>query len=148
MQKTALYALCFFIGGALTNLLTLPTSIDDTKSNNADQTKVGVARIWHGKTPNEKTDEYTKYLTDSGITKLRSIKGNLGVQMFRQKGEKTTEYYVISYWPSREEIRAYAGDDIEKTRDLPRDDEYLIDKEPKVRHFDVMYNEWGQSTGR
>ena len=42
-----------------------------------------VARIWHGKTPAAKADEYTHYLFDAGIKKIAAIRGNRGVQMMR-----------------------------------------------------------------
>ena len=98
-----------------------------------------VARMWRGRVPNARADEYQKYLDESGIQKLRKIKDNLGVQMFRRGlGDGTTEFVVISYWPSRDAIHAYAGADIEKVHDLPRDNEFLIDKEKLVRHYDII----------
>ena len=71
-----------------------------------------VARVWHGKTPREKADEYEKYLAGA-ITKFPSIKGNLGYQMMRidggPDGKEYTEFQVVSYWESRDAIHAYAG---------------------------------------
>jgi heme-degrading monooxygenase HmoA len=99
--------------------------------------KATVARVWQGKVPKAKADEYEKYLTEAGLQKLRAIKGNLGVQMFRRESAEATEFVVISYWPDRAAIKAYAGDDIEKVRHLPRDKEYLIDPDEHVRHYDV-----------
>jgi heme-degrading monooxygenase HmoA len=97
-----------------------------------------VARMWHGRVPLAKADEYTAYLNQSGIQKIRSIDGNLGAQMFRRTEKDVAEFYVISYWKSRDAIRAFAGNDIEKTRLLPRDREYLINPELQVKHFDVL----------
>lgn len=102
------------------------------------QAKTVVARIWHGKTPTAKADEYYTYLLEAGIKKIESIPGNLGAQVLRRTDGKVTEFTVISYWESREAIRKFAGDDIEKVRPLPRDNEYLIDPESKVKHFDVL----------
>ena len=62
-----------------------------------------VARMWRGRVPNARADEYQKYLDESGIQKLRKIKDNLGAQMFRRGlGDGTTEFVVISYWPNRD----------------------------------------------
>jgi heme-degrading monooxygenase HmoA len=98
-----------------------------------------VARMWRGRVPNARADEYQKYLDESGVQKLRGIKDNLGAQMFRRDlGDGSTEFVVISYWPSRDAIHAYAGADIEKVHDLPRDKEFLIDPEKVVRHYDVV----------
>lgn len=98
-----------------------------------------VARMWRGRVPNAKADEYQRYLDTQGVQKLRAIAHNLGAQMFRRPlGDGTTEFVVISYWPNRDAIRAYAGNDIDKVHDLPRDKEFLIDPEKTVRHYDII----------
>jgi len=99
-----------------------------------------IARVWHGKTAREKADEYEKYLAGA-ITKFPSIRGNLGYQLMRidggPDGDKYTEFQVISYWESLDAIRAYAGDDIRRTHDLPRDREFLVGMEPYVRNYEL-----------
>ena len=98
-----------------------------------------VARMWRGRVPTARANEYEHYLDTEGVQKLRAIKDNLGAQMFRRDlGDNSTEFVVISYWPSRDAIRAYAGADIEKVHDLPRDKEFLIDPEKTVRHYDII----------
>ena len=99
-----------------------------------------VARIWHGRVRTEKADEYNTYLQKEGIEKIEAIPGNLGAQVLRRTEGKVTEFTVISYWPSRDAIHAFAGTDIEKTHNLPRDKEFLLDMEPKVKHFDVIHD--------
>lgn len=100
-----------------------------------------VARMWHGRTPASKADEYVNYLYEAGIKKIRSINGNLGVEVLRQVDDDVAEFYVISYWRSRDVIRHFAGNDINKTHNLPKDPEFLLELEPYVRHFDVLVNE-------
>jgi len=100
-----------------------------------------VARIWHGRVAPQKADEYQRYLAEAGLSKLRAIPKNMGVQMFRRDNPGETEFMVVSYWPDRAAIHAYAGEDIEKTHSLPRDPEYLLEVEPKVRHFDVVVDD-------
>ncbi len=58
----------------------------------------------------------------------------------RQSNGETTDFIVISYWPTRDAIKKFAGEDIEKTHFLPKDPEYLLELEPKVRHYDVLYD--------
>jgi heme-degrading monooxygenase HmoA len=109
-----------------------------TQANPSTQGKKVVARIWHGRTLATKADEYYDYLVEAGIKKIESIPGNLGVQVLRRNEGKTTEFTVISYWESRDAIRKFAGNNIEKVRPLPKDNEYLIKPETIVKHFDVM----------
>ena len=102
-----------------------------------------IARAWHGKTTREKADEYERYLAGA-ITKFPSIKGNLGYQLMRidggPDGNEYTEFQVVSYWESRDSIHAYAGEDIQRTRDLPRDQEFLVGREPYVRNYELRVN--------
>ena len=96
-----------------------------------------VARMWHGRVPDARAAEYEDYLRRDGITKLEAIPGNLGVDLFTRSRDGVTEFIVISYWHSLDDIKAYAGADIEKTHNLPRDAEFLLELEPNVRHFTV-----------
>jgi heme-degrading monooxygenase HmoA len=96
-----------------------------------------VARMWRGRVATSRADEYEKYLYDNGVMKIRSIAGNLGAEILRRSDGDVTEFIVISYWPNREAIKAFAGQDIEKVRFLPRDREFLINPDEFVRHYDA-----------
>jgi len=112
-----------------------------TPTRSAEQ-KTMVARMWHGRTPQTKAAEYSTYLYDQGIKKIRAIPGNQGAQVFRRNDNGVTDFIVISYWNSREDIKKFAGEDIEKTHNLARDPEFLLEMEPKVKHYDLIVNEW------
>jgi len=104
------------------------------------QAKKVIARIWHGRTLTSKADEYYDYLKEAGINKIEAIEGNLGAQVLRRPDGKATEFVVISYWESLDAIKKFAGEDVDKTHFLPKDSEYLLEMEPKVRHFEVAYD--------
>jgi heme-degrading monooxygenase HmoA len=100
--------------------------------------RAAVARVWRGRVKTSRADEYQKYLDAQGIMKMRAIKGNLGTQMFRRAlADKTTEFTVISYWPNREAIRAFAGSDMDRPHPLPRDAEFLVGT-ATVEQYDVV----------
>lgn len=101
-----------------------------------------IARIWHGRTPVAKADEYRQYLFDVGVKKIARIPGNRGVQLMMRKATEEAEFMVVSYWDSIDAIRGYAGPTYEHVHDLPRDAEFLIDKETLVRHFELDVNFW------
>lgn len=103
--------------------------------------KAHVARMWHGQVPAARGDEYEKYLYENGVKKLLAIPGNLGVQMFRRAAGDRADFVVISYWPSEEAIKAWAGETLTKTRLLPRDLEFLIEPESEVKHFVIAADE-------
>jgi heme-degrading monooxygenase HmoA len=99
-----------------------------------------VARVWQGRTREALAATYAPYLYEEGVKKLRATKGNLGVQVFREIRDGAAHFTTISYWASRDEIKAYAGEDIEKPHHLPKDPEYLLELPRHVRHFDILVN--------
>lgn len=115
-------------------------SLGPSKSTTLQSRRV-IARIWHGRTLTSKADEYYAYLKEAGIDKIEAIDGNLGAQVLRRTEGKSTEFTVISYWESREAIKKFAGDDIEKTHFLPKDPQYLLELEPLVKHFEVFLDD-------
>lgn len=104
-----------------------------------------IARMWQGRTRAAAAEEYMAYMHEHGVKKLRATRGNLGVQVFRRVHEGIAEFTTISYWSSRNEIRAYAGEDIDKPHHLPKDPDYLLELPEQVRHFELLVDEWGES---
>jgi heme-degrading monooxygenase HmoA len=102
----------------------------------------GIARIWRGRTPRALADEYRQYLFDAGVRKIAGIPGNRGVHMMMRKTADEGEFMVVSYWDTIEAVKGFAGAAYESVRDLPRDDEFLIDKETQVRHFTLDVDFW------
>ena len=100
-----------------------------------------IARVWHGQVAASRGDEYEKYLYENGVKKILATPGNLGVQMFRRAAGDRADFVVISYWPSEKAIRAWAGENLTKTRLLPRDREFLIDPELEVKHYKIIADE-------
>lgn len=100
--------------------------------------RVAVARIWEGEVELTKADEYFRYLYNTGIKQMQGMPGNLGVQVLRRPVKTSTQFMVISYWESRDAIRKFAGQDIERAVPLPRDREFLLRPVDTVRHYDVF----------
>lgn len=98
-----------------------------------DSEKAKIARIWQGRVPDEKADEYEKYLYEEGIKPFASIEGNLGAQMMRVSKNGITEFTTISYWVNCEAIKNFAGSDIEKPHHLPKDKDYLLELPKSVK---------------
>jgi heme-degrading monooxygenase HmoA len=109
----------------------------------SDSLKTVVAREWRGRVAPARADEYHKYLL-GGVAKIRSIPGSLGVEVMRRNEAGAVEYVVISYWESREAIKAYAGEDIEKPHHLPKDRELLLELPTRVLHYDVTFTDLAQ----
>jgi heme-degrading monooxygenase HmoA len=97
-----------------------------------------IARMWRGWVSTDRAAAYVDYITATGIKEYRRTPGNLGAQMWtRDLGDGRTEVLTLSWWASLEAIRGFAGVDIETAVFYPEDDEFLIDRETTVTHYDV-----------
>jgi len=97
-----------------------------------------IARIWHGITPDSKSDEYYDYIMRTGVAEVGSKEGNLGVFVLRRVHDKQAEFLFVSLWESFDAIREFAGSDIERAVYYPKDKEFLIQLEPSVNHYEVL----------
>jgi heme-degrading monooxygenase HmoA len=90
-----------------------------------------IVRIWRGRTPRERADEYEAYNYEAGIKPL--IKKALGVQTLREDRENETEFMTISYWESVEAMSKFTGGDPRTVHHLERDKEFLIELPEEVQ---------------
>lgn len=100
-----------------------------------------IARIWHGRTPADKAREYVDFLRQTGIAGYKATQGNLGVYVLLKEEGAEADFLLISLWESENAIKAYAGEDIEKAVYYPEDEEYLLEFEPNVKHYEVVLGE-------
>ena len=96
-----------------------------------------IARLWHGMVPEEKGDAYLDHLHRTGVPGYRATEGNRGVQVLRRTEDGRTHFLLVSLWDSWDAVRAFAGDDVERARYYPADEEYLLEMEPRVTHYEV-----------
>jgi heme-degrading monooxygenase HmoA len=97
-----------------------------------------IARIWQGRTANNKADAHLKVIGETGRPALGSTQGNLGIHILRRRQGDTAEFIVLSLWDSFDSIRRFAGPDPEKAVYYPDDDEYLIDRSQHVQHYETF----------
>ena len=97
-----------------------------------------IARIWRGITLAEKADAYIDHLNQTGIKDYALIPGNRGVSVLRRPQGEHSEIVVISLWDSMEAVRAFAGENPERSVYYPTDEDYLLEMEPLVRLYEVV----------
>lgn len=88
-----------------------------------------IARVWRGATRAADAEAYAAYVE-------RCLEGERSLVLQRVDGERA-EIETIIFFDSLDDVRAFAGDDIDRARFYPEDDRYLTEREPTVRHFDV-----------
>jgi len=91
----------------------------------SDRSGPAIARIWRGRVPTARADEYEAYLFEHGIKPL--IEKAMGVQSLREDRAGETEFVTISYWESVEAMARFAGSDPRRIHHLERDPEFLIE---------------------
>lgn len=97
-----------------------------------------IARMWRGFTRETEKDSYIEYLEKTGVKEYREVPGNRGVWVLRRVAEGKAEFTLISLWDSWDAIKAFAGPDYEKAVYYPEDEEFLLEKETFVRHYEVI----------
>src|SRR4249920_3437309 len=97
-----------------------------------------IARTWHGRAMPPKADAYLAHLKRTGLSEFRSTHGNMGVYVLRRDEDGITHFMVTTLWSSMDSIRSFSGDHPERARYYAQDDEYLLEREPVVTHYDVL----------
>ena len=96
-----------------------------------------IARIWRGITLKEKADDYLAYLHETGLRDYAKTHGNRGVTILRRNQGEHCEIMLISLWESMDAVRAFAGENPDRSVYYPEDEHFLLQMEPLVRHYDV-----------
>ena len=97
-----------------------------------------IARSWHGRVPTAKADLYYQYLQRTGLPDYAATAGNRGVLVFRRTEGDVTHFLLTTLWDSLDAIKRFAGEDYERARYYPEDDDFLLEREPLVTHHEVL----------
>jgi heme-degrading monooxygenase HmoA len=98
-----------------------------------------IARTWAGATRATDADVYLDYLHSTGLAEYRATPGNRGVLALRRIAGDRAEFLLVTLWDSEEAVRRFAGDDIERAVFYPEDDRFLVARDERVRHYEVVY---------
>ena len=96
-----------------------------------------IARVWRGATAAEDGDAYAVYLEETGMMNARKISGSRGTLVLRRADGDRTEFETVLLFDSLEDVRAFAGEDIEKAVFYPEDDRYLVERDLGVTHYEA-----------
>ena len=99
-----------------------------------------MARSWRGATRAQDAEEYLEYLHRTGFAEYRKTAGNRGVLGLRRIVGDRAEFLLISLWDSREAIRQFAGEDIDRAVFYPEDERFLVERDEQVSHYEVVYD--------
>ena len=97
-----------------------------------------VTRMWHGRVPTSKAEAYREFLKARAIPDYQSVKGNAGVYILERNEGEVTHFITLTFWDNVHAIRGFAGDDIKVAKYYEEDDEFLLEFEPNVVHYEVV----------
>ena len=97
-----------------------------------------IARIWHGKTTAANFEAYTTLLKKLAIPDYTKTTGFKGLTFLRNIQNNEAHFTLITYWQNMEVIKNFAGNDFEKAKYYPGDNDFLLEFEEKVEHHEVF----------
>lgn len=97
-----------------------------------------IARTWHGRVPASKADAYEAFLHRTGLADIAATPGTRGLIVLRRTMDGVTHFVLTSLWDSVEAIQRFAGEEYARARYYDEDDDYLLEREPFVTHYDVI----------
>ena len=98
---------------------------------------MAILREWRAEIRRPLKQEYVDYVTATGIAGYRRAAGNLGaVIATRDLDSERSEIVTLSWWKNEAAIKAFAGDDISRSRYYPEDNRYLLTHPEFVQHYE------------
>jgi SAM-dependent methyltransferase len=96
-----------------------------------------IARIWTGAVRRADGDDYAHYMRETGLADYSATPGNRGAWMLRRDERDKVEFVMFTLWDSLDAVKTFAGDDYESAVFYPEDDRFLIERDLRVKHYDV-----------
>jgi len=74
------------------------------------------------------------------MAEYRKIEGNRGVLALRRVADGQAEFLLVSLWDSESAIQRFVGPDIDRAVFYPEDEQFLIDRDDHVTHYEVVFD--------
>lgn len=97
-----------------------------------------IARIWHGKVNAEDYESYTTFMKDRAIPDYKETDGFIKLSFLRKLDGDVGHFTLITYWKNLEVIKNFAGEEFEKAKYYPEDQDFLLEFEENVEHHEVF----------
>ena len=97
-----------------------------------------IVRMWHGRVPTSKAQAYRDFLNRRAIPDYQSVAGNISVHILERQEGEVTHFITMTFWENMEVIKGFAGEEVEVAKYYPEDNEFLLEFEPTVVHYEVV----------
>ena len=98
-----------------------------------------ILRVWKGWTQRDRADAYETYMREVALPGYADVAGNRAVYLTRRPaaGDRT-EFGMVTVWDSMEAVKAFAGDNPDRAVFYDRDDEFLVERDWDVAHYEIF----------
>jgi len=97
-----------------------------------------IMRTWRGAVRAVDAERYLEHQAATGIREYRDTPGNVGALVLRRDRDDLCEVTTVSFWESMDAVRRFAGEDADRAKFYPGDDELLVEKDLHVNHYEVV----------
>jgi heme-degrading monooxygenase HmoA len=97
-----------------------------------------IFRHWKGVTKPGQEDAYVAHLERETVPALHGLAGFVHIAILRRPIEGGTEFQVITTWRSLDDIRAFAGDDVEAAVVPPAAAALLSSYDRRAAHYEMV----------
>jgi hypothetical protein len=103
-----------------------------------------IVRKWQGRIRTKDEPAYIAYIDETGAADIGETNGNLGYQILtRRHPDETTTIVMLSWWHDIDAVKGFAGKDYEQARYYAEDEQYLIEKDDLVEHYEIAVDRRG-----
>jgi heme-degrading monooxygenase HmoA len=97
-----------------------------------------ILRSWRGAVRPADAERYLAHQSETGVRDYRETAGNRGVLVLSRPQGELVEVITLTLWDSMDAVRRFAGDEPERARFYPGDDDLLAEKDLHADHWEVV----------
>lgn len=102
-----------------------------------------IGRIWRGYATHENADRYQSIVTGEVIPGILEMElpGFRSIELFRKTRAKDVEFITVMRFEDRDAVKAFVGEDYERSHVPLRAKEVLEQFDTRAQHYDILLTE-------
>ncbi len=105
-----------------------------------------IARFWRGQATGRNAASYEKHIRETVFPSMLTMRGHLGAHLLRRAVDDQVEFVAVTLWSSLDDIRQFAGANIDLAHIEPEARRVLSGYDDFARHFELVHSS-GSSCG-
>ncbi len=97
--------------------------------------------MWHGRVDSSNSAEYAEFMKQRAVPDYSSVEGLQKLLFLRNNEKDVAHFLLVTYWDSMESVKKFAGEQPEKAKYYPEDDQFLLEKEELSALYEVFYEQ-------